>query len=244
MTLPTSINYISQYEAVLPPRVQWDVDNCWAASVLTAMELRGVILGQPVKQLSQMFLTWLGHANYGSPPPYIPSMGGSAIAAAQQAQQIGVCREYLWPISIIGSNDYNQMVTAVNTAPPLACYQDAPNHMLTDWALFPSYGNDQAMMIANIQSNIAAGYPITCIDVLAYSHEYCIAGYDMIAGGVFCLDSHAWPQETFMPWNRLAPHVIVRNVQFTVPQQVTITAAQIQSLQQLAAQFPTIVGSA
>jgi hypothetical protein len=244
MALPTSINYIPQYEAVLPPRVQWDVDDCTNCAVLTAMELRGILMGQPVKQLSQLFLDWQQNS-YGGviPPPYIPSNGGTSYGAARWAQQIGVCREYLWPISMIGANDYDQMRATVNLQPSAACYQDAPNHVLTDWIQFPYYA-DQATMIANIQTNLAAGYPITATDATAFSHEYALCGYDMIAGGCFVLDSHAWPQETFMPWSRLAPRVIVRNVQFTVPKQVAITAAQIQSLQQLTAQFPTIVGSA
>src|SRR6266567_7937886 len=231
MTLPSSINYIPQYEAVLPPRIQWDVDDCTNCAVATAIELRGILTGQPVTQLSQLFLDYLQHSYGGAQPPYYPALGGSPILAAMVANQTGVCREYLWPISLIGSNDYDQMRAAVNMTPSLACFQDASNHKILDWAYFP-YNGDPAAKIANIQANLVAGYPMAAVDTTAYTHEYCLCGYDMVRGGCFVLDSHAWPQETFMPWDRLSVDVVVKSVKFAVPAQVTLTSDQIESLQQ------------
>src|SRR5208282_563294 len=77
------------------------------------MELRGILLGQPVVQLSQLFMYVNG----------------------QQLNPGGVvCSEYLWPISMSFGPFLQTAKTAIPTAP---CVADAPYHKLM--ATGPAY---------------------------------------------------------------------------------------------------------
>src|SRR6266581_3211131 len=156
--------------AGLPPRWETDAGTCTDADGLYLTELRGIMTGQPVVQLSQLFAQWNQNPYPGR------AEGGSTSYELNLEETIGVCAEQLWPITLAygpdtvttGVSDYVATELALNTRPTSAAFADAENHVVLKVDSF-IFDGTQADMIAKLRAEIDAGYGVSC-SVLGQNH--------------------------------------------------------------------------
>jgi hypothetical protein len=175
------------------------------------MEMVGLLAGQPVVQLSQLFLDW----NQGG-----RGDGGTSWTAAQAAV-IGVCAEHLWPFSLTygpqqwlnGVSDYNQLRTIEYTPPDGVCFADAPNHKLVEFEGFNQYNNFGPTK-EGVKRAVDAGYALTTF--VRPNHTQVIFDYD--DGGVLGLDSRSGSATPYhLDWDAVVGCVelVVKRVAFS-----------------------------
>lgn len=219
MTIPVSVDWTPTYLARLPRKGEWGAGTCTDLAVIYAMELCAILTGQPVVQLSQLFLQWCQYPYPGH------GQGGSGGGAAGIAQSQGVCAEALWPISMVfgpdtertGITDYEKQITVMNTPPTAACYADAPNYKILEWEAIvynkPGGGYyTQAEMIQRYKESIAAGYPLIMYQP-SRNHE--LVGWAYDATGVGGLDPTSPSNAPFhLSWDEVGVEFAVKSVRF------------------------------
>lgn len=216
---PQPVDFTAQYS--LPWRTGGDAaGDCTSSAICYAMEMRGILTGQPVVQLSELDNYYQQRQTFGDIGT--DQVGGLIGAAADLAALNGICAESLWPISIIGSGDYNQMLNGINTAPNAAAVADRPNHKLLNAAGGAGYFTsqsfpDQETMVTFIQANVTKRYPL-CI-FYPPNHTTCVWGFD--ANGVIGPDPRSPnPYPYHLDYDQMVPEMpilVVTDVQFAQP---------------------------
>lgn len=210
-------DWTSLYLSKLPVRCEWGMGTCTDCSVLYAMELRGLILGQPVVQLSQLFSAYNQHETGG---------GGSIGAAVYAAKNIGVCAEYLWPITMIGLdwglNDSAIAHAVFGMQPSDAAKYDAGFHRITDSGGISGW--------SAAKSALDAGYPVIAEEI-GRDHVLCVMGYDDNIGCGLGFDERSTSSSPFrLSYSALAPWTVVRGVSFQSPPTYALTDDQVTSM--------------
>jgi len=197
--IPSAVNYVPQYLAVLPPRGEFGTGDCIAAAFCYATELRGILTAQTVVQLSQLFLnnSFIGPAYFtiGNPNTVWP-----------------ICSEYLWPVSMAWGPDTNAAIIATPTAP---CIEDAKYQQISNMEIIVSTD------IPSAKAALASGYPVIAYE--APNHMVCIMGYNDNPGQWTGLDPlNGTTTPFYRGYADLQPQWAVTDVLFTQQPSVTV----------------------
>lgn len=219
--------YLSRF----PVRQQISIDGaCALCETAYAMEMVGLLAGQPVVQLSQLYQAYGFNRQAGN----------------------GICAEHLWPASLsfgpntwyAGVSDYAQQQRILQVQPDAICYADAANHKLLEMVpLFP--GTKAEFMDA-----IDRGYAMAVF--VPPEHGICL--WDYQDDGMLGLDSlSASPTPRFIPWAECIGRIsyVVTRVSFTgsvTPHRINPYApncnqAVLWAMRQQLAAFPDPAGA-
>ncbi len=136
--------------------------DCHIASLCDAAELVAILKGYPAHRWSELYAY-----RYGGIPPVS-----------------GTCREELWPMTLIGDNNYDQQKWAKSLVPNSAATADAANFYIVSSKYI--YGPN---LVSLMQAEIMAGH--ACVVLLLPDHECVASGFDDDVHDFFCRDNRS-----------------------------------------------------
>jgi len=134
-----------------PISQQGAVGSCEANSWMDLLEM--LMPASKVVQLSRLFAYWTARRTHGAE---CADDGTFAVAIARAAQEIGVCRESLYPYDGRSPEDGGKC----NLRPTDIAYADAFSHRLGQVYAIRAYGRSGRDRIAQVRSLIDLGFPV------------------------------------------------------------------------------------